>query len=194
MSIKRLDLGDLDGLQRLVDSRGSIKGMLSDDVSLAINYRAKWLEGMKRHYLVGNDTHYLYGHHKDGSLVSCIGWRCDLPAPWEDGWVVGHLKTVPRLSLKESGMVDLWRTMFEVCEEKGLRRWHMLIPAETRDGYQRVADRFFKDIDSQYDYEWSLTVPAGTRPAIDWVWGTMGRVEHKMEIRLRTGTRKCAQE
>lgn len=192
MPIKRLTHADVNDLRDLVGSRSSVKGMMSDDVSLAINYRAKWVEGMQRYYLVGNDTHYLYGYYHDGRIMSCMGWRCDLPQPWDDGWVVGHLKTRPGVGLRTSGMVDLWRSMFEICEEKGLKRWHMLIPEGTRDGYQSVADRFFSDIDNNYDYEWSLVVPANTKPDVDWVWGTMGRVEHDKEIRLRTGTKKCA--
>ena len=191
MTIKRLTMTDIADLKDLVNSRLSVKGMITDDTSLAINYPTKWLEGMKMHYLVGSNTHYLYGNYKDNILVSCMGWRCDLPHPWNDGWVVGHLKTRPGISLRSSGMIDLWRIMFEICEGNELKRWHMLIPEDTRDGYQSVADRFFKEIDSTYDYEWSLVIPANTTPSVDWVWGTMGRIEHDKEIRLRTGIKKC---
>ena len=57
--------------------------------------------------------------------------------------------------------------------------------------YQAVADRYFKDIDSTYDYEWSLIIPPRTRPDIDWVYGTMGRILLDVELRLRTGTKKA---
>jgi hypothetical protein len=193
MESRRLQHDDVNALRDLVHRRSTIKGMLSEEISLAINYRAKWLEGMQRYYLDGGDTHYLYGcHDTDGQLLSCLGWRCGLPEDWSDGWVVGHLKTRPGHGIVRSGMMSLWREMFRVCEAKGLRRWHMLIPENTRDGYQRVADRFFADVDGTYDYSWSMIIPAGTRPETDWVWGVMGRVEHVQELRLRTGTKKCA--
>ncbi len=191
MALKRLSLEDVDQLKLLVNSRRNVRDLLDDDVSNLIEYRVKWLEGMKRYYLVGKDTHYLYGYFSnDGQLVSCMGWRCDLPDPWDDGWVVGHLKTLPGYSIRRSGMIELWNIMFDICESKGLRRWHMLIPESNRDAYQMVADKFFNDIDSTYTYDWTLVIPARTQPEIDWVWGTMGRVLHDKEIRLRTGTKK----
>lgn len=193
MNIRRLTLNDSYALKNLADSRKNIKGLIEGASALIIDYNQYWLDGMKKYYLVGNDTHYLYGCFHNNVLVSCMAWRCDLPSPWNDGWVVGHLKTRPGVALKKSGMVEIWRIMFEICEAKGLTRWHMLIPEGTRTGYQSVADKWFRDIDSQYQYDWSLIIPPNTKPDVDWVWGTMGRRLHNKEIRLRTGTKKCAQ-
>ena len=190
MAIRRLVMYDSNALLDLCSSRVTVKGVFDKDVSKYLNYEELWLAGMKKHYLVGKDTHYMYGCFKDGLLVSCMAWRCDLPPPWDDGWVVGNLKTRPGYGLRDTGMIELWQTMFEICEGKGLRRWHMLIPESTRNGYQRVADRFFKEMDSTYSYEWSITVPPNTQPDVDWVWGTMGRIMHEKEIRVRTGTKK----
>jgi hypothetical protein len=190
MTVRRLTLNDTDQLKILGTKRANIKGIMSRDLSLTISYPTAWLEGMKKYYLVGSDTHYIYGNFLDNTLVSCLAWRCDLPAPWNDGWVVGHLKTLPGIKLTDTGMIELWQKMFDVCEGKGLTKWHMLIPESTREGYQGLADRWFKDIDSRYTYDWTLIIPAGTRPNIDWVWGTMGRRPVDIELRLRTGVRK----
>jgi len=190
MTVRRLNIDDVDDLRLFVNSRRTVRDLFDEQTSILIEYQEKWLEGMKRYYLTGTDTHYLYGSFNDGQLLSCMGWRCDLQHPWDDGWVVGHLKTRPGQGLVKTGMVDLWRAMFEICESKGLQRWHMLIPESNRSGYQAIADRFFKDIDSTYDYEWSVIVPPRTKPDIDWIWGTMGRTFHEKEIRVRTGIKK----
>ena len=146
---------------------------------------------MEKWYLNPNDNlHYLYGYFEDDLLVSCMSWRCDLPAPYNDGWVVGNLKSRPGYSVKTNGMLELWTKMFEICEGLGLKKWHMVIPAGNSRRYQAVADRYFKEIDSSYDYEWSIIVPPNTQPDIDWVWGSMGKVVLNTEIRVRTGTKK----
>lgn len=192
MPIKRLLQEDIDQLRDLANDRSSIKGVMTRNASTAYEYNFYWLSAMERYYLVGNDTHFLYGYYDDNNqLLSCLGWRCDLPWPWNDGWCVGHLKTRQGLSVKNTGMVELWKAMFDFCESQGLKRWHMLIPEQTKKGYQSVADRYFKDIDSTYYYEWSVIIPPNTQPDIDWVWGTMGRRTHLVEMRLRTGTKKC---
>ncbi len=188
--IKRLDMSDLDQLKELVNTKSNITDVLADDVGDILRYRSRWLEGMQKHYLKNNNTHFLYGYYKDNVLVSCMGWRCDLPAPWNDSWVVGNLKSRPGFSVRTNGMLELWTKMFEECEAKGLKRWHMVIPQNNSRRYQAVADRYFKDIDGSYDYEWSIIVPPNTQPDIPWVWGSMGRVLLNSEIRVRTGTKK----
>ena len=190
--IRRLGLNDVLALKDLADSRKNIKGLLDTSASIIFDYNKYWIDGMKKYYLVDNHTHFLYGCYYNKQLVSCMAWRCDLPNPWNDGWVVGHLKTRPGINLSKTGMVDIWKIMFEICEEKGLKKWHMLIPEDTRNGYQSVADKWFKDIDRSYEYSWSLIIPAQTQPEIDWVWGTMGRRVHNTELRLRTGCKKNA--
>ena len=148
---------------------------------------------MQAHYLVdGSKTHYLYGWYVDGILISCMGWRCDLPAPYNDGWVVGNLKSRPGYTVKTNGMLELWNKMFEICEGKGLTKWHMVIPASNSRRYQLVADRYFKEIDSSYEYDWSVIVSPNERPIQDWVWGSMGRIKLNTEIRVRTGTKKSS--
>jgi len=186
-----LDMSDFKQLKELVDSKSNIKEIIADNLSDILQYRARWIEGMQAHYLVDNSkTHYLYGWYIDGILVSCMGWRCDLPAPYNDGWVVGNLKSRPGYTVKTNGMLELWNKMFEICEGKGLKRWHMVIPASNSRRYQLVADRYFKEIDSSYEYEWSITIPPNERPDQDWVWGSMGRIKLNTEIRVRTGTKK----
>jgi hypothetical protein len=188
--LRRLDITDLDALKDLVSTKAVVKDTLPEDLAHALTYRARWLEGMTKHYLNHNDTHYLYGWYDDGKLISCMGWRCDLPAPWNDGWVVGNLKSRPGYTVKSNGMLQLWNKMFEVCEGLGLKRWHMVIPQSNSRRYQAVADRYFSSIDSSYDYDWSIIVPPNTRPDIDWIWGSMGRILLNTEIRVRTGTKK----
>lgn len=187
----RLDESDVPALNELVNAKAVVKGLIVDDLKNALTYRVKWLEGMKRWYLDPKSiTHYMYGWYKDGKLISCMTWRCDLPEPWNDGWVVGNLKSVPGNTVKTNGMLEIWNKMFEICESLGLKRWHMVIPESNSHRYQVVADRYFRDIDSSYDYEWSIVVPPNTKPEVEWVWGTMGRMLLNNEIRVRTGTKK----
>lgn len=193
MEIRRLDTSDIKELTALVHSKSKITDVIPDDLGVIMQYRARWIEGMIRYYLVGNDTHYLYGAFNSTELISCMSWRCDLPAPWDDGWVVGNLKAKPGYSIRTNGIVEMWKTMFEICEAKGLRRWHMVIPQKNQNRYQAVADRYFREVDRSYDYSWSLIIPANTVPTVDWVWGTMGRIKLNSEIRVRTGTKKCEQ-
>jgi len=193
MKVRRLTIDDIDQLTQLVNSKSSINSVIPDNMSAMLQYRERWLHGMKLHYLSGKDTHYLYGAFKDDELISCIAWRWDLPAPWDDGWVVGNLKAKPGYSIRSNGLLELWTIMFEICEKHGLKRWHMVIPQTNSRRYQAVADRYFKEVDSSYDYEWSMIIPPNTIPNVDWVWGTMGRIKLNSEIRVRTGTKKCEQ-
>lgn len=189
--LSRLNDSDFKDLKELVNTKSSVKAVIADDMSNILQYRARWVEGMQKHYLnPESTTHYLYGWYENDVLISCMGWRCDLPSPWNDSWVVGNLKSRPGYTVKTNGMLQLWNKMFEICEGKGLKRWHMVIPEGNSRRYQLVADRYFKDIDTSYDYDWSIVVPPDTVPNIDWVWGSMGRVKLNTEIRVRTGTKK----
>lgn len=189
--VYRLNMDHLEDLKELVSTKASLKDLVVEDLHNALTYRARWIEGMQKHYLNPESTdHFLYGWYEDDILVSCMGWRCDLPAPWDDGWVVGNLKSRPGYSVRNNGMLELWTKMFEICEGMGLKKWHMVIPEGNSRRYQAVADRYFKDIDSSYDYTWSIIVPPNTEPDIEWVWGSMGRILLNSEIRVRTGTKK----
>lgn len=199
MQIRRLTLNDYHHLEHLVEERVKKSESIlpeffkpEDITEESIQeYKTRWLEGMKTYYLPDSLTHDLYGaFDDDGVLTSCMSWRSDLPEPWSDGWVVGNLKALPGKTFMRNGILQLWRTMFEVCEGKGLKRWHMMIVENNRNRYQSIADRYFKDFDSTYDYDWSFVIPANTQPEVDWVWGTMGRMLLNTEIRVRTGTKK----
>ena len=188
----RLNLSHLKDLKELVnDKGGTIKSVMADNLYDILTYRQRWVEGMEKHYLnSSDDKHFLYGWYVNDVLVSCMGWRCDLPAPYDDGWVVGNLKSRPGYTVKTNGMLQLWTKMFEICEGMGLKKWHMVIPEGNSRRYQAVADRYFKSIDDSYVYEWSIIVPPDTKPDIDWVWGSMGRIKLNTELRVRTGTKK----
>jgi hypothetical protein len=189
--IKRLTIEDYSLLVKLVNSKSGVTSIVPSDPGIALRYRKLWLEGMSKWYLIPqNNTNFMYGFFKDGVLVSCMSWRCGLHEPWNDGWVVGNLKSLPGYSVKSNGILELWEKMFEICDGMGLTKWHMVIPESNSRRYQAVADRYFKDIDSRYDYEWSIIVPANTKPDIDWVWATMGRMFINNEVRVRTGTKK----
>jgi hypothetical protein len=199
MQIRRLSTEDYYHLEELVSIRVGTNKFFSDFVTNKdsateddqLEYKKRWLAGMLRWYLTPNDTHDLYGAFlDDGTLVSCMSWRSDLPAPWNDGWVVGNLKSRPGYSFRTNGILLLWTKMFEICEAKGLKRWHMVIVEDNKNRYQAVADRYFKDIDSSYSYDWTFIIPPDTQPSEDWVWGTMGRTLLNKEIRVRTGTKK----
>jgi len=187
----RLDLTDFKQLKDLVNAKSNVKEVVPDNLSDILQYRARWIEGMQKHYLnPKSKTHYMYGWYENNLLVSCMSWRCDLAPPWNDGWVVGNLKSRPGYTVKSNGMLDIWNKMFEICEGLGLKKWHMVIPEGNSRRYQIVADRYFKDIDDSYDYDWSVIVPPNTQPDIDWVWGSMGRIKLNTELRVRTGTKK----
>jgi len=187
----RLDITDFKQLKDLVNAKSNVKEVVADNLSDILQYRARWIEGMQKHYLnPESKTHYMYGWYENNLLISCMSWRCDLPEPWNDGWVVGNLKSRPGYTVKTNGMLEIWNKMFEICEGLGLKKWHMVIPEGNSRRYQVVADRYFKDIDDSYDYDWSVIVPPNTQPDIDWVWGSMGRIKLNTELRVRTGTKK----
>ena len=189
--IVRLDMTDFKNLKELVGLKASVKDIAADELSDILTYRSRWIEGMQKYYLNPNsNTHFMYGWYEDNVLISCMSWRCDLPDPWDDGWVVGNLKSRPGYTVKTNGMLEIWNKMFEICEGKGLKRWHMVIPEGNSRRYQVVADRYFKDIDDSYEYDWTMIVPANTQPEIDWIWGSMGRIKLNTEIRVRTGIKK----
>jgi hypothetical protein len=197
MKIRRLGLDDYCHLEEMVSIKRSekfLKSFMDDDEHKnqenSKEYKTKWLSGMQKWYLSESNTHYLYGAFEDGEMMSCMTWRTDLPGQWSDGWVVGNLKSRTGKSFMNNGIIKLWEKMFEICDGLGLKRWHMVIPESNSNRYQAVADRYFKDIDSGDDYEWSIIVPANTQPSEDWVWGTMGRSFLNKEIRVRTGTKK----
>ena len=187
----RLDLTDYNQLKDLVNTKSNLKEVIADNLNDILTYRARWIEGMQKHYLnPSSKTHYMYGWYDNNTLVSCMSWRCDLPAPHDDSWVVGNLKSRPGYTVKTNGMLEIWNKMFEVCEGLGLKRWNMVIPEGNSRRYQVVADRYFKDIDDSYVYDWTVIVPPNTKPELDWVWGSMGRIKLNSEIRVRTGTKK----
>jgi hypothetical protein len=189
--VHRLTLSDYNQVKELVNTKGNITDVLADDMGNILRYRTRWLEGMQKWYLAPqDDVHFLYGYFKDDILVSCMSWRCDLPEPYNDGWVVGNLKSRPGYTVRTNGMLELWTEMFKICEGMGLKKWHMIIPEGNSRRYQAVADRYFSNIDSSYEYEWSIIVPPNTQPDIEWVWGSMGKVLLNTEIRVRTGTKK----
>jgi len=191
MEFRRLDTRDIKELTAIVNAKSNVADVIPDQLGEVGQYRTRWIEGMIRYYLVTNDTHYLYGAFNGNELISCMSWRCDLPDPWNDGWVVGNLKAKPGYSIRTNGIVEMWKIMFEICESKGLKRWHMVIPYKNQNKYQAVADRYFRDVDQSYLYHWSMIIPPNTQPEVDWVWGTMGRILLNSEIRVRTGIKKC---
>lgn len=189
--LHRLDMTDFKQLKDLVNAKSNVKEIVADNLSDILTYRTRWVEGMQKHYLnPESKTHYMFGWYDAGTLISCMSWRCNLPVHWSDGWVVGNLKSRPGYTVKTNGMLQIWNKMFEICEGLGLKRWHMVIPEGNSRRYQVVADRYFKDIDNSYDYDWSVIVPPNTQPEIDWVWGSMGRIKLNTELRVRTGTKK----
>lgn len=196
--LKRLTSKDYYHLEELIESQNQLNPKKLDVYNSSPDtseiYKYRWLTGMKTYYLVGNDTHYLYGYFIDKKLISCIGWRCDLPEPYDKDWVVGHLKSRPGYFFSSNGIIELWKKMFSICEEKGLTRWHMLIVPDNKNRYQLIADRYFKEIDRTYSYKWTLKIPPQTQPKIDWIWGTMGRMLLNTELKLRTGTKKCVKK
>ena len=147
-----------------------------------------WIEGMKRYYLKGDLNHCLYGVFRDSTLIAMGGYRSDLPAPYDNGWVVVYLKTDPNVSF--SCLNTIWEQIYKDCEGRGMTTWHCLIEPERQRKFDAWYRRNMMSINDRYTYNTSVNIPAGTQPDIDWVWGMMGRKLSKVDFIIRTGIRK----
>jgi len=151
-----------------------------------------WIDGITKYYLTPNNEHAIYGYFNDaGELMSYVGWRMDLPPPYDDGWTIAHLKTRPGAILpSQSGLVELWEKMFELCEARGLRRWHAIIKDKSWSKFDSFYRRYIPKINNDYEYYDLCNIPPGTKPDIEWVWAMIGRRIWQTELRVRTGERK----
>jgi len=147
-----------------------------------------WSNAIKRYYLIGDEFHYLYGiWDNENVLQTMLGWRCDLPAPYNNDWVIVYMKSRPESTL---GFLEpLWRLMFEQCETRGFDKWHAIVSKDRYTKFDAFERRFTPDIHSRYKYETLVDMPPETQPTIEWVWAMMGRNLLKSHHEVRTGTR-----
>lgn len=153
------------------------------------DYWKLWITGMVKYYLIDDDFHYLYGIFEGEELKAMVGWRCDLPEPYQDGWVIVYLKADPSRNALKQYMKPLWEFMFTECENRGLDTWHSLIRPGRWSKFDAFYQRMIPAINNKYTYETTVDIPAGTKPEIDWVWGMMGRRPLKEDYIVRTGKR-----
>lgn len=148
-----------------------------------------WSEAIKRYYLVDDNYHYLYGYWKDGKLIAHLGWRCDLPEPYNNDWVMVYLKGDPDINIAFEALPALGKKMFEECEAKGLTRWHSIWYKDRYKKFDAWEKKFLGDFRQKYEFTTLCEIPAGTKPDIEWVWAMMGRDILKTDQQVRTGTR-----
>jgi hypothetical protein len=199
MEIKRLDHTDFNEIKDLFwkchlaeAERAKNKFNSTSDISVdQIDDLWKiWIAGIQRYYLIDDDHHYLYGIFENTKLMAMVGWRCDLPAPYENDWVIVYLKADPSKNALIQYMKPLWEFMFNTCESRGLTSWHSLIQPNRWSKFDAFYQRMIPSINNGYDYVTLCEIPAGTQPNIDWVWGMMGRRTLKSDYIVRTGIKK----
>jgi hypothetical protein len=79
--------------------------------------------------------------------------------------------------------------MFELCEERGLEKWHAIVTKNRFRKFDAFERRYTPDIHERYHYETTVDIPAGSKPPLDWVWSMMGRSILTEDKEVRTGTR-----
>lgn len=200
IELRRLDMLDIQELRNLFIEchtaevkRESVKKNLNEQTILdqLPAYWDKWIPGITKYYLSHNDdAHLMYGVFEDDRLMCILGWRSDLPVPYDKDWVVMYLKSVPDINATRTYFPMLWRAMYEKCESSGLVRIHGLYEPHRISKYDAFSRKRAPDIDDRYTYETTMFIPAGTRPEVDWVWAMLGKQTHKVDFIIRTGTKK----
>lgn len=198
--IKRLGMSDIPQIKDLFwechteeAKRASVKKGVNYEESIASipEFWQLWITGMQKYYLNNGDKHFLYGIFDENDKLMCfLGWRCDIPVPYEKDWIIVYLKSRPDINATVEYMPILWRYMFDRCEESGLIRYHSLIEPDRLTRYDSFYRRKIPEIDNRYTFETTMVIPAGSKPDVDWVWGMMGRRPLKIDYILRTGTLK----
>ncbi len=148
-----------------------------------------WQAGIKRYYLVDDNYHFLYGIWDEGKLQTMLGWRCDLPQPYNNDWIIVYMKSRPDKNSTGQYLAPLWRLMFEQCEARGFTKWHAIVSKDRFTKFDAFERRFTADIHARYKYETTVDIPPQTKPDIEWVWSMMGRQLLKTHQEIRTGTR-----
>jgi hypothetical protein len=194
--IKRLDLENFEEIKNLFwrcelarVQRSNTPGKEPIPVEYITATWNVWSEAIKKYYLINDEFHYLYGCWIDDKLVAHLGWRCDLPKPYDNDWVMVYLKGDPDYNIAFEALPDLGKKMFEECEKRGLTRWHSIWYKERYKKFDAWERKFLGDFRKHYEFSTLCEIPAGTRPEIDWIWAMMGRDILKTDQEVRTGTR-----
>lgn len=197
-NIIRLDLSHLDQIEKLFwkchlaeaeRAKQRPNSHVDESLEQIDEFWKIWIAGMTRYYLIGDEHHYLYGLFENDTMMAMVGWRCDLPDPYDKDWVIVYLKSDPGKNALKRYMKPLWEFMFRECELRGFRAWHSLIKPGRWSKFDAFYQRMIPEINNSYTYETTVTIPAGTKPNIDWVWGMMGRRPLQDDYIVRTGTR-----
>lgn len=199
MEIKRLAHADFDKIKELfwkcheaeaVRNTSKTGADLDNNLTEISKLWEIWSTGIQKYYLNDDDYHFLYGIFDNNQLISIVGWRCDLPPPYNNDWVIVYLKSDPSINSLKHYVSALWDFMFSECENRGLTTWHSLIKPTRWSKFDAFYQRMIPNINNRYDYITLCEIPAGTQPSIDWVWGMMGRRPLKSDYIVRTGIRK----
>jgi hypothetical protein len=187
--IRELVVGDIDSIVEIYFGRIDYNNKENPALDPAV--KQQWIDAIKKYYLTPNSGHAMYGYFKENILLSYVGWRMDLPAPYHSDWAIAHLKTRPGSFLpSQNGMADLWKKMFEVCESRNLNKWHAVIEDKNWNKFDSFYRRYLPEINNSYTYYDLCSIPANTKPDIEWVWAMIGRRTWSTDLKVRTGERK----
>lgn len=185
--IKELYFACEEGVTKKYQAKGAVISP-SYEASQAKIWSA-WSTAIQKYYLDNDQYHYLYGIWDDEKLQTILGWRCDLPEPYNNDWVIVYMKSRYEANNLSSFLSPLWRLMFEQCEQRGFTRWHAIVSKDRFTKFDAFERRYVPDIHCRYKYATTVDIPPGTRPEIEWVWAMMGRSVLRSHQEVRTGTR-----
>ena len=200
MIVRHLTLTDLPEVERIfyanndaVSKKNKIRGktvMPSEKLSHLI---PMWLNAMNKWYLNPDDQdHVLLGLVEGPILLAYVGIRYDLPTEYADSWIVSWLKADPEINLiKNGGMKMLWSEMFNYSESIGKKRWHTITEKNRHRAFDSFGKKLVPEINDRYTYHTLCEIPAGTKPAEDWIFAMMGRtIQEESDYIVRTGVLK----
>lgn len=200
MIVRHLSLEDLSKVEKIfyannefVDKKNKLRGKKTMPKGKLAHLIPLWFEAMNKWYLNPDDKeHALLGLFDNDMLLAYVGIRFDLPGEFADSWVVSWLKSDPSVDIiKNGGMKLLWTEMFDYAESCGKRRWHTITEKNRHRAFDAFGKKLVPDIDSRYTYYTLCEIPAGTRPAEDWIFAMMGRtIQENTDYIVRTGVLK----
>jgi hypothetical protein len=152
-----------------------------------------WFSALNKYYLDSADQdHILLGLFDQDYLLAYVGIRFDLPAGFENDWVVSYLKADPDVNIiNNKGMQLLWIEMFKYAESRNKSRWHTITEVKRHRAFDAFGIKMVPEINNRYEFFTMEEIPAGTRSQYDWVFAMMGKMIHyDKDYMLRTGVLK----
>jgi len=166
--MRRLGLSDFDTFMEFVPKtyRSTYKKQYDPEAEDKFRYL------MRELYLV-RDTHQLFGAFSYGGLIATAAIRLDVPI--KHSWSLTHLKTLPGLTRKESGMREVLVPVFQEAERRFRTHYYTCIEKKRVDTFHKVMMDVIPDWYSRYNHSILLEVPEGGTVDNDLWWGMIGR-------------------